>query len=103
VIDRLTATAIDKVPPGHDNQYGYGRLNIEAALKVTFASAPPPRNTPANTSPFLPAPPACSTTAASPDTGDTTSVIILVTAIVLAFAIAVAAGLTVGRRTRPRR
>ncbi len=32
VIHRLTATAIDKGPKGRDDEYGYGELNIVAAL-----------------------------------------------------------------------
>jgi type VII secretion-associated serine protease mycosin len=38
VIHRLTATAIDKGPPGRDDQYGYGVLNITGALT---ADVPP--------------------------------------------------------------
>nr|WP_269476424.1 type VII secretion-associated serine protease mycosin [Phytohabitans suffuscus] len=38
VIHRLTATATDKGPPGRDEQYGYGVLNIVAALT---ADVPP--------------------------------------------------------------
>jgi subtilisin family serine protease len=32
VVHRLTATAIDKGPPGRDEEYGYGVLNIVGAL-----------------------------------------------------------------------
>jgi type VII secretion-associated serine protease mycosin len=38
VIHRLTATATDKGPPGRDNEYGYGVINIVAALT---ANVPP--------------------------------------------------------------
>jgi subtilisin family serine protease len=38
VIHRLTATATDKGPPGRDNEYGYGVINIVAALT---ADVPP--------------------------------------------------------------
>jgi type VII secretion-associated serine protease mycosin len=38
VIHRLTATAIDKGPPGRDDQYGYGELNLIGALT---ADVPP--------------------------------------------------------------
>jgi subtilisin family serine protease len=38
VVHRLTATAIDKGPPGRDDQYGYGMLNIVGALT---ADVPP--------------------------------------------------------------
>jgi subtilisin family serine protease len=38
VVHRLTATATDKGPKGRDNQYGYGVLNLMAALT---ADVPP--------------------------------------------------------------
>ncbi len=38
VIHRLTATAIDKGPPGRDDEYGYGLIDIVAALT---ANVPP--------------------------------------------------------------
>ncbi len=38
VVHRLTATAIDKGPPGRDDQYGYGVIDIVAALT---ADVPP--------------------------------------------------------------
>src|SRR5262249_17027025 len=38
VIHRLTATAIDKGPPGRDNLYGYGIVNLVGALT---ADVPP--------------------------------------------------------------
>jgi type VII secretion-associated serine protease mycosin len=38
VVHRLTATATDKGPPGRDDQYGYGVLNLVAALT---ADVPP--------------------------------------------------------------
>lgn len=37
VIRRLTVTAIDKGPTGHDDQYGYGIVNITAALLAPVA------------------------------------------------------------------
>ena len=52
VIHRLTATAIDKGTPGRDDQYGYGELNLVAALTA---------NVPDNSSATTPA-----TTATSP-------------------------------------
>lgn len=52
VIHRLTATATDKGPPGRDDEYGYGALNLLAALTAdvpplattppTATAAPPP-------------------------------------------------------------
>ncbi|MDM4722469.1 type VII secretion-associated serine protease mycosin [Micromonospora sp. WMMA1363] len=46
VVHRLTATAIDKGPPGRDEQYGYGVIDIVAALTADvpplgFDSIPP--------------------------------------------------------------
>lgn len=38
VVHRLTATAVDKGPPGRDDQYGYGVLDLVAALT---ADVPP--------------------------------------------------------------
>jgi len=42
VVHRLTATATDKGAPGRDNEYGYGVLNLVAALT---ADVPPLRST----------------------------------------------------------
>ncbi|MFF5215593.1 S8 family serine peptidase [Micromonospora sp. NPDC000442] len=57
VAHRLTATAIDKGPPGRDDQYGYGVIDLVAALTADV----PPRG-------FGPAP-----TAAPDGTGPTTA------------------------------
>jgi type VII secretion-associated serine protease mycosin len=61
VVNRLTATAIDKGPPGRDDEYGYGLLNLVGALTAkvppagsttasSSASASPATTTPATTS-----------------------------------------------------
>lgn len=42
VIRRLTATAIDKGPPGHDPSYGFGVLDIVAALTAELPAATSP-------------------------------------------------------------
>lgn len=47
VVHRLTATAIDKGPPGRDDVYGYGVIDLVAALTADvpplgFESAPAP-------------------------------------------------------------
>jgi type VII secretion-associated serine protease mycosin len=52
IYQRLTATAVDKGPPGHDDQYGYGVVDPLAALTRTLpgpsasasaaAAVPPP-------------------------------------------------------------
>ena len=39
VVRRLTATAIDKGPPGRDDEYGYGVLNLVGALTAELPSA----------------------------------------------------------------
>ena len=47
VIHRLTATATDKGPPGRDDQYGYGVLNLVEALTADVppipSASPPPQ------------------------------------------------------------
>ncbi|HEX6501250.1 MAG TPA: peptidase s8 and s53 subtilisin kexin sedolisin, partial [Micromonosporaceae bacterium] len=48
VIHRMTATAIDKGPPGRDDEYGYGIVNPVAALT---ANVPPLSPSAAPTSP----------------------------------------------------
>ncbi|HEX6869587.1 MAG TPA: S8 family serine peptidase, partial [Micromonosporaceae bacterium] len=47
VVHRLTATADDKGPPGRDNEYGYGVINIVRALT---ADVPPLQPSPTSTS-----------------------------------------------------
>ena len=66
VIHRLTATAIDKGPPGRDDQYGYGIVNLVGALT---ADVPPLSPSPsASHAPSAPNPPA----AAPPASGSST-------------------------------
>jgi type VII secretion-associated serine protease mycosin len=48
VVHRLTATAIDKGPPGRDDVYGYGIVNLVGALT---AEVPPLQTSPPSTSP----------------------------------------------------
>lgn len=60
VAHRLTATAVDKGPPGRDDQYGYGVIDLVAALT---ADVPPLGFGPATAS--APAAAAPSTTAAA--------------------------------------
>lgn len=53
VVHRLTATATDKGPPGRDEQYGYGVLNLVGALTADIPTAipsPPPTPTSSGTS-----------------------------------------------------
>jgi type VII secretion-associated serine protease mycosin len=40
VVERLTSTAVDKGPPGRDDAYGYGELDLMAALTAKTVSAP---------------------------------------------------------------
>ncbi|GAA2561445.1 type VII secretion-associated serine protease mycosin [Winogradskya consettensis] len=40
VVHRLTATAVDAGAPGRDDSYGYGRLDIVAALTADIPAAP---------------------------------------------------------------
>jgi subtilisin family serine protease len=55
VVHRLTATADDKGPPGRDNEYGYGVVNLVRALT---ADVPPlPTTRPPPISPTSAAPP----------------------------------------------
>ncbi|GAA4146726.1 hypothetical protein GCM10022251_08620 [Phytohabitans flavus] len=55
VVHRLTATATDKGPPGRDEQYGYGVLNLVAALTADVpplgSVAPTPNSTTADAAP----------------------------------------------------
>jgi type VII secretion-associated serine protease mycosin len=45
VIHRLTATATDKGPPGRDDQYGHGVINIVKALTADVPPTPEPATT----------------------------------------------------------
>lgn len=63
VIHRLTATATDKGAPGRDPEYGYGVLNIHAALTAdipplptTDTATPTPPTEPTIAAPTMPAP-----------------------------------------------
>ncbi|MEU4712780.1 type VII secretion-associated serine protease mycosin [Micromonospora purpureochromogenes] len=57
VVHRLTATAVDKGPPGRDDDYGYGVIDLVAALTADVpplppdwaTATPPPNTTPATT------------------------------------------------------
>ena len=42
VVHRLTATAIDRGAPGRDDLYGYGLLNLGAALNADVPPTPSP-------------------------------------------------------------
>ncbi|WP_218896866.1 type VII secretion-associated serine protease mycosin [Micromonospora purpureochromogenes] len=57
VVHRLTATAVDKGPPGRDDEYGYGVIDLVAALTADVpplppdwaTATPPPNSTPTTT------------------------------------------------------
>lgn len=95
VVHRLTATAIDKGPPGRDNEYGFGVVDPVAALT---ADVPPlaPSSAPANGDAGA-APP----TAAAPDRSGGVPVGILAVLVgVMLLAAALIAGFVVVRRSR---
>lgn len=46
VVHRLTSTATDKGPPGRDEQYGYGVLNLVAALTADVPALTPSPGSP---------------------------------------------------------
>jgi subtilisin family serine protease len=89
VVHRLTATAIDKGPPGRDDQYGYGIVNPVAALT---ADVPPLPNSPS----AAPSKPSATTanTAAPPAKTSTVLVGVLVALLVAAGAV----GLVIAHR-----
>jgi subtilisin family serine protease len=93
VIHRLTATAIDKGPPGRDSEYGYGIVDPVAALT---ADVPPLKPSAA---PVTGAP--TSTAAAVPDKKPARTVLIVtITAIGLVIVAGLAATIAVLARSR---
>ncbi|GFJ91308.1 hypothetical protein Prum_049500 [Phytohabitans rumicis] len=72
VIHRLTATATDKGPPGRDEQYGYGVLNLVAALTADV----PPLGAPATPVTTPPEP--------EPDRGNGVAALVALSAFVVA-------------------
>jgi subtilisin family serine protease len=91
VIHRLTATADDKGPPGRDDQYGYGIVNL---VKALTADVPP------LTPSAVPASPAA--TKAAPTTPAGKGVPPLVIGLLILAALAAAAVIVGGVRTRTR-
>ena len=57
VVHRLTATAVDKGPPGRDERYGYGVLDLVAALTADVPPMPSPTAASQPTGPNLALPP----------------------------------------------
>ncbi|GAB1688944.1 S8 family serine peptidase [Krasilnikovia sp. M28-CT-15] len=69
VVHRLTATATDKGAPGRDSDYGYGTLDLVAALTADVpASAGQPSAAPSGSAASLPDPTTNADTAAAPST-----------------------------------
>jgi type VII secretion-associated serine protease mycosin len=93
VVHRLTATAIDKGPPGRDDQYGYGIVNLVGALTADVAPLPPSPS---------PQPSAQATSAkaapAAPPAGSGQPPVGLLAAVVAALLAAGAAGIEFYRR-----
>jgi type VII secretion-associated serine protease mycosin len=81
VVHRLTATAVDKGPPGRDPEYGYGELNLVAALTADV----PPLEPSASASPPTSPTPTASAVAAPPErrsnNGTLTAVMITIAAL----------------------
>lgn len=102
VIHRLTATATDKGPPGRDDEYGFGVLNIVAALT---ADVPPLASaTPSATPAEPPTSPGATTAEAVPPPGSggasgSTTTLALVGATIIGCALA-GIGVVLERRRR---
>jgi type VII secretion-associated serine protease mycosin len=89
VVHRLTATAIDKGPPGRDDQYGYGIVNPVAALT---ADVPPLQTSPSAT----PQPPPTADSATPP----AKTPALLIGVIVALLVVGAASGLLIGLTRR---
>jgi type VII secretion-associated serine protease mycosin len=100
VIDRLTETAIDRGPPGRDDEYGYGLLNIVGALTAKLPVRTPSLSpTEVGSSP-QPVPPT-TTSGAAPARESAATAIVVISALVV-LVVATAAWLYARRRARPR-
>jgi type VII secretion-associated serine protease mycosin len=88
VIHRLTATATDKGPPGRDEEYGFGVLNIVAALtanvppagQVNATASATPSRSPSRTAAAAPAP--------GPDSSSDSSTAVLALVVLAALVVA---------------
>jgi subtilisin family serine protease len=80
VVHRLTATAIDRGPPGRDDQYGFGIVNPVAALTAAVPPLTPSATTAGANSP----PSAANTPRAAPAGNDSTALITTAVCILLA-------------------
>jgi type VII secretion-associated serine protease mycosin len=92
VIHRLTATADDKGPPGRDNEYGYGVINLVKALTADVPPLPP-TTTPTTT------PTSADATSPHNNDGTPTKTILIVGALIIIAAVC-AAFITIALRQR---
>jgi type VII secretion-associated serine protease mycosin len=88
VVHRLTATAIDKGAPGRDPEYGYGELDLVAALTADIPPLEPSTSASAPTRPS----PTASAVAAPPERRSNNSTL---TAVMVAVAALLAVGLVI--------
>jgi len=104
VVNRLTATAIDKGPPGRDDEYGYGLINLVGALTAKVPPAGSATQTPpaAATTPSTnrPTPSERHSTSLAPTSRSTSATIISIVGVVIVF-FAVLGAWTLVRRRRP--
>jgi len=97
VVHRLTATADDAGPPGRDDTYGYGRLNLLRALTAKVAPLPA-TSTPVGSNSAAPGAPAPTDAGALPKPASALLLAEIVAGLLLAGAIVVAIVLLLRRR-----
>jgi subtilisin family serine protease len=104
VVNRLTATAIDKGPPGRDDEYGYGLINLVGALTAKVPPAGSATQTPpaAATTPSTnrQTPSERHSTSLAPTPRSTSATIISIVGVVIVL-FAVLGAWTLVRRRRP--
>ena len=96
VVERLTSTAIDRGPPGRDDSYGFGELDLMAALTAKLPTAKPSPSAP--NSAVVPTPPV-----AQPEPDDSDSGIPPLLIIGVGLVLLVAAGVVLLVRVRKSR
>jgi type VII secretion-associated serine protease mycosin len=101
VIHRLTATATDKGPPGRDEQYGYGVLNLVAALTANVPPAGQVNDTASATPSGSPSTTAAAAPAPGPNSSSNSSTTVLALVVLAALVVAgILAWLYARRRNR---
>jgi type VII secretion-associated serine protease mycosin len=103
VVNRLTATAIDKGPPGRDDEYGYGLINLIGALTAKVPPAGSTTPSPSAASPTSTAPTAQhnpTPTAITPPSRSNSPLVVSLVAVLIVL-LAVSAAWTLVRRRRP--